>query len=431
MNSGKQKLLENVWIRLVLVLSLIALFFFICYFLKGILISLFLAFTIAYVFDPVVDFIETRKMIFHKIRIRRTYAICILLLGVTLCTGGLLTYVVPKTVNGMHQVGDMFKKKIPTVCSSVENMLERYGNKDVALFFSEKLTFFIDKIGLNTNLKDGEVDKTLLNQDNDEGKNTLPKKYNVAREEVSINFNENGNSAGAYPSNEKGGNVGTYSSKTFKYASNIIKNIFKSTFGFLSIVINFFIFGVVTIYLLKDFDHITAKIEDLIPEYRRDKLSVIFSKIDVDLKEFFRGQLIVCLILSFIYSIGLTIVGVPLAFILGFVAGVGNVIPYFGTFVGLGLTMIITFFQFQDIQHLAFVAIVFGFGQLLEGTFITPKIIGDKLGLNPVVVIVSILIWSQLLGFLGLLLAVPITAAAKVLIDEGVVKYKKSSFYKK
>ena len=156
-----------------------------------------------------------------------------------------------------------------------------------------------------------------------------------------------------------------------------------------------------------------------------------FSKIDVNLKEFFRGQITVCLILSFIYSIGLTIVGVPLAFVLGFIGGFGNVIPYVGTIIGLGLTVIITFVQFHDVQHILFVLMVFGIGQLLEGVIITPKIIGDKLGLSPVIVIVSILIWSQLLGFLGLLLAVPFTSAAKVLIDEGIIKYRSSSLYKK
>ena len=198
-----------------------------------------------------------------------------------------------------------------------------------------------------------------------------------------------------------------------------------------SIIINFFIFGVVTVYLLRDFDRITAKVRDLIPVSRRDKVSEIFSKIDVNLKEFFRGQITVCLILSLIYSIGLTIVGVPLSFVLGFVAGFGNVIPYVGTVVGLGLAMVITFFQFHDIQHLVLVGLVFGIGQLLEGILITPKIIGSKLGLSPVVVIISILIWSQLLGFLGLLLAVPFTSVAKVLIDEGIIRYKGSSIYKK
>ena len=398
MKPDEDSFLGNVWIKLLFFVGLIAIFLFICNFLMGILISLFLAFTVAYIFDPIVDFIERRERLFAKIKIRRSFAICILILGVTMIAGGLLTYAIPKTVTGMQQVGSTIKQRFPDVRSNVVGFVENYGNKDIVLFLKNQFGLNDDtEEAVSSNLERGELAEL-----SDSGK-----------------------------MQDVNSRISKYSPKVFKFVTHLVKKVFSSTFGFFGVVINFFIFSVVTIYLLKDFDVITAKIRNLIPLDKKEKFSAIFSKIDENLKEFFRGQVIVCLILSSIYCIGLTVVGVPLSFVLGIVAGFGNVIPYFGTIIGFGLAMVITFFQFHDIQHIAYVCIVFGFGQLMEGIVITPRIIGGKLGLNPVVVIVSILIWSQLLGFLGLLLAVPITAVAKVLIDEGVIRYKDSDFYKK
>jgi predicted PurR-regulated permease PerM len=138
----------------------------------------------------------------------------------------------------------------------------------------------------------------------------------------------------------------------------------------------------------------------------------------------------VCAILSIIYGIGLTIIGIPMSFLLAFVGGFGNMIPYVGIGFGLIPAIILAFIQFHDITHILLVGLVFGIGQFLEGTVITPKIVGDKLGLHPVAIILAILICSEVLGFLGLLLAVPIASIVKVLIDEGIVKYKNSKLFK-
>ncbi|MGR3319382.1 MAG: AI-2E family transporter, partial [Candidatus Anammoxibacter sp.] len=373
MNDEKQKILENVWVRLIILIGLGVLFFVACGFLKSILISLFLAFTVAYIFDPIVDFIETRKKLFPGVRIPRGLAICILLTGIIVVTAGLLAYALPKTVNGVQQVGSTLKLRFPTYRSNIGELIDNYTSEEIASFL--KNTLGIDG--------DGDINNESKQQNVEIGKSSETEKE--------VNVTENRGQM-----LESLINLKKYSPKVAKFVSNMAKKVFESTFGIFGIIINFFIFGVVTVYLLRDFDKITAKVRDLIPVSRRDKVSEIFSKIDVNLKEFFRGQITVCLILSLIYSIGLTIVGVPLSFVLGFVAGFGNVIPYVGTVVGLGLAMVITFFQFHDIQHLVLVGLVFGIGQLLEGIVITPKIIGSKLGLSPVVVIISILIWSQL-----------------------------------
>jgi predicted PurR-regulated permease PerM len=193
---------------------------------------------------------------------------------------------------------------------------------------------------------------------------------------------------------------------------------------------NVVVFGVVMVYLLKDFDIIISKCKELLPVSNKEKISGIISKIDENLKAFFRGQFTVCIILSVIYGIGLTIIGVPMSFLIAIVGGFGTIIPYVGIMLGLIPALLLAFIQFQDVTHLLLVGLVFGVGQLLESTVITPKIVGTKLGLNPVAIILAILICGQLLGFLGLLLAVPIASVVKVLIDEGIIKYKETKLFK-
>src|SRR5574341_1264893 len=113
MEKERQKLLENLWVRVILIGLSISIFLVLCYFLKGTLISLFLAFTIAYIFNPVVSFFERRHWTFKKKHILRGFGIVILLIAVLLSTAGFLTYAIPKTTSGIYQVGCMIKNQYP------------------------------------------------------------------------------------------------------------------------------------------------------------------------------------------------------------------------------------------------------------------------------------------------------------------------------
>ncbi|NQT21346.1 MAG: AI-2E family transporter, partial [Planctomycetes bacterium] len=141
-------------------------------------------------------------------------------------------------------------------------------------------------------------------------------------------------------------------------------------------------------------------------------------KIDSDLRKFFRGQLLVALVLTVIYLIGLLIAGVPYALPVAIIGGLGNFIPYLGTFLGLfaGATASVAGHGF-DI-HILYVVIVFGVGQLLEGNIITPKIVGKSVGLSPVAIIFSILVFGKLLGFFGVLFAIPLASTVRVFAGE-------------
>jgi len=398
----KQKLLENVWIRALAILFAFALFFTFCYFLKGILISFFLAFTVAYIFDPAVDFIAERKIVLAETRVPRGLSVAILLTFVFLVMGGLLTYTVPKTVTGIQRVGTALKEQYPKYQEKVGKVIEEYGDTEVGMFLKSKL----------------QIQAADVNEIND-GKPQKVKE--VATKE---------------PVDTKHGipdpvlKMKKYVPEAMNFVLGIMKNVFYSTFGFFGIVMNVVVFGVVMVYLLKDFDLAMSKGEGLLPASKKEKISGIISKIDGNLKAFFRGQMAVCAILSIIYGIGLTVIGIPMSFLLALVGGFGNMIPYVGIGLGLIPAIILAFIQFQDFTHILLVVMVFGIGQLLEGTVMTPKIVGDKLGLHPVAIILAILICGQILGFLGLLLAVPIASVVKVLIDEGILRYKNTKLYK-
>ena len=400
----KQKLFENVWIRALSILCVLALFFTLCYFLKGILISFFLAFTVAYIFDPVVDFISERKVVFAKTRVPRGLSVAILLISVFLVMGGLLTYTVPKTVSGIQRVGTALKEQYPKYQEKVGKVIEEYGDTEVGIFLKSKLQIqTTDETEIKDEKSQEQEAKEVTTKESVDVKYGIPDPVLKMKKYVPVAMN---------------------------FVLGIMKNVFYSTFGFFGIVMNVVVFGVVMVYLLKDFDLAMSKGEELLPASKKEKISGIISKIDGNLKAFFRGQMAVCAILSIIYGIGLTVIGIPMSFLLALVGGFGNMIPYVGIGLGLIPAIILAFIQFQDFTHVLLVVLVFGIGQFLEGTVITPKIVGDKLGLHPVAIILAILICGQILGFLGLLLAVPIASVVKVLFDEGILRYKNTKLYK-
>ncbi|MCP4255355.1 MAG: AI-2E family transporter, partial [Candidatus Scalindua sp.] len=306
---GKQKIFENVWIRALSILCVLALFFTLCYLLKGILISLFLAFTVAYIFDPAVDFISERKVILAKTRVPRGLSVAILLTLVFLVVGGLLTYTVPKTVSGIQRVGVALKEQYPKYQEKVEKIIDEYGDTEVGIFLKSKLQNQpID----DKKIKDGKPQEQEVKEV--AAKKSVDTKYGIPDPVLKLK---------------------KYVPEAMTFVLGIVKNVFYSTFGFFGIVMNVVVFGVVMVYLLKDFDVAISKGEGLLPVSKKEKISGIISKIDENLKAFFRGQMAVCAILSIIYGIGLTVIGIPMSFLLALVGGFGNMIPYVG--IGFGL----------------------------------------------------------------------------------------------
>ena len=291
----KQKILDNVWIRSILILCAVGLFFALCFLLKGILISLFLAFTIAYIFDPIVDYISAKKLFFSKRCMPRGLAIGIMMIGIAFVLVALLTYTIPKTVSGVQSVGVTLKKQYPKYQDKVEKIFEEYGGTEIG-------TLLKSQFGIVQAIEKEAV----LEGEQQENKEEI-----VSKEEDSKEIEDVATDGPTKKSHipESVVKLKKYIPQALGLVLGIAKNIFQSTFGFFGIIMNVIIFGVVTVYLLKDFNNIISKGRSLLPVKEEDKISDIMSRIDGNLKAFFRGQVTFCIILSNMYCTGIEIIG--------------------------------------------------------------------------------------------------------------------------
>ena len=177
-----------------------------------------------------------------------------------------------------------------------------------------------------------------------------------------------------------------------------------------------FMIPVITFYLLRDWDVFMAKIRELIPRSKVDMVVELAERSDEVLGGFLRGQMLVMVGLGIIYSIGLSLVGLDMAIVVGMFAGLVSFVPYLGLIVGILIAGIMAIFQFHDWAHPFAVVMVFVVGQMVEGMVLTPKFVGDRIGLHPVAVLFAVLAGGQLFGFIGILLALPAAAVFNVFL---------------
>jgi len=192
---------------------------------------------------------------------------------------------------------------------------------------------------------------------------------------------------------------------------------------------NIVLIPVITFYLLRDWDLLVAYVRDILPRSIEGKVTQMARESDEVLGAFLRGQMLVMLALGVIYSIGLRIVGVEFSLLIGLFAGLLSFIPYMGLIVGVLIAGIAVLFQTHDATNLLWVLLVFGIAQVIEGLFLTPVLVGDRIGLHPVAVIFAVLAGGQLFGFFGILLALPVFAVLAVLLRHAHKKYKDSKIY--
>lgn len=212
-------------------------------------------------------------------------------------------------------------------------------------------------------------------------------------------------------------------------AFRVMDYISRGSMAVAALLTNLILIPVVTFYLLRDWDPLIRATHDLLPRNMEAEISRTIIEVDEVLGAFFRGQLMVMLALGIIYSIGLSVVGIELAVLIGMGAGLLSIVPYLGSIVGVLVAAGAAIFQFQDVFHLLMVLLVFGVGQGAEGMYLTPKLVGDRIGLHPVTVIFAVLAGGQLFGFLGILLALPVAAALNVLVRHMLAKYRQSELY--
>ena len=214
-----------------------------------------------------------------------------------------------------------------------------------------------------------------------------------------------------------------------KILGKILRSVISGGMAIVNLISLLLITPVVAFYMLRDWDKFIAKVRSLLPRKSKKSIEQQAREIDRTLAGFIRGQLSVCVILGSFYAVGLHLAGLDLGLLVGFLAGIISFIPYVGTISGFIISMALAFAQFDSLMPIISVAAVFMVGQFLEGNFLTPKLVGDNVGLHPVWVMFALLAGGVLLGFLGLMIAVPVAAIIGVLIRHAIMNYKKSSLY--
>lgn len=217
--------------------------------------------------------------------------------------------------------------------------------------------------------------------------------------------------------------------ETGTFAASLLAQVSRSGLVFIAWIANLALIPVVTFYLLLDWDRLKSRIRDLIPRRYEPTIMRLVTECDEVLAAFLRGQLMVMLSLGIIYAVGLTLVGIQFGVLIGIVAGLASIVPYLGVIVGLAIALVVAFFQYGDLLHLAGVGGVFAVGQMIEGVVLQPLLLGDRIGLHPVAVIFAVLAGGQLFGFTGILLALPVAAVIMVLLRYLHERYKNSSLY--
>jgi predicted PurR-regulated permease PerM len=323
------------------------------------------AFIIAYILDPFIDLLQRIKIPKTNLRLPRPIAIGMMILLLLCFVGWLLLFLIPQTLSEVSYLAG----KLPAL-------------KDRLL----QLIIKVETIEIPTHVQrilDTIVEKT---------------------QEGLLSFAE----------------------KVPFYGIAILKSMFKNLMSFLGFILNLIVFFVLTIYLLNDFDRLKRSALDVIPLAYQEKVLDTVSRIDSNLRAFFRGQLFICVILALIYCTGLSIIGLNSALLIGLIGGFSNLIPYFGIFIGLVPASILSLVEFQSLFHLFLVIGIFIIGQLIETAILTPKIIGKGIGIHPILIILAIMICGKVLGLFGVLFAVPLLAVLKVGIELTVEHFKSS-----
>lgn len=218
-------------------------------------------------------------------------------------------------------------------------------------------------------------------------------------------------------------------------AGGVAKTFFgylsRSGFAMVTWVVNLALLPILTFYFLRDWDKLVERVAAVIPrKYIGTATGLALESNDV-LGAFIRGQFLVMIALGVIYAAGLSLVGLKLGLLIGLIAGLISFIPYLGATTGIVLAVIAALVQGQgfDLKLLIGVGVVFTVGQLMESYVLTPRIVGDKIGLHPVAVIFAVMAGGQLFGFLGMLLALPVAAVANVLLRYAHARYTESELY--
>jgi predicted PurR-regulated permease PerM len=212
-------------------------------------------------------------------------------------------------------------------------------------------------------------------------------------------------------------------------AAKLVKWFASGGAAVMEFLLNLVLVPVVLFYLLRDWTQLIKFVDEMIPRHWYEQVNVLAREIDRVLAEFLRGQLSVMLLMSIYYVMGLWLVGLEFALEIGVIAGFLVFVPYLGMVIGLILATFVALMQFQGWSDLIPMWIVLGVGQLLENMVVVPWLVGNRIGMHPIVVIFALLAFGLLFGFVGLLLALPASAVLLVWLRHVRKQYLESTLY--
>ncbi|MCC6864289.1 MAG: AI-2E family transporter [Rhodobacteraceae bacterium] len=211
----------------------------------------------------------------------------------------------------------------------------------------------------------------------------------------------------------------------------LAETLLSSAMSIVSAMIFIVVVPVVAFYMLLDWDHMITRINTLLPRDHAPVIRRLGKEINLVLAGFVRGQLSVCLLLGSFYSIALMVAGLQFGLVIGATAGAITFIPYVGSLVGGSLAIALALFQFWgDWMSIGIIAAIFFIGQFIEGNVLTPKLVGNSVGLHPVWLLFALSAFGSLFGFVGMLVAIPVAASIGVLARFATARYQSSLLYR-
>lgn len=224
--------------------------------------------------------------------------------------------------------------------------------------------------------------------------------------------------------------AGAQAGNAFKVIAGVFKQVWNKGLALFELLSLIIITPIVSFYLLRDWDKIVGRVDSWLPKPQAPTIRSLIAKIDETIAGFIRGQASVCLILALYYGVTLSLIGLEFGLIVGIIAGLISFIPYVGASIGLLGGLGLAYAQFPTLLPVGLVAGVFVIGQIMESYALTPKLVGDRVGLHPVWIIFALMAGGALFGFTGMLLAIPIAAVIGVLIRFTLTQYLDSPLYR-
>ncbi len=227
-----------------------------------------------------------------------------------------------------------------------------------------------------------------------------------------------------------GGEAAGMAARAAGWAASLLKSIWSGSMALFNMLSLLIITPIVLFYMLNDWDRMVAVVDGWLPRHHADTVRAIARDMDSAMAGFIRGQGTVCLILGLFYAVALVGAGLNFGLLIGLTAGFLSFIPYVGSIVGGVMAIGTALVQFwPDWVQVLIIAVIFGVGQFLEGNFLSPKLVGGRIGLHPVWLMFALMAFGYLFGFIGLLMAVPVAAAIRVVAQYALRQYMNSPLY--